>query len=452
MEMGRLGKYLVLTVMSILVAGAFLACGGGGSDAPGSIPFTEQMVEGKTFYREDISATDPERGITGFAAGGALTDWMEDGAGASESSGNWSINGAGQLVLQVGPDNVVMTLLADTAIYMDVLANDGTTSENLRLYKMSSFENATLPGRYAAEDQDLAGSSTISGLALLLPGGTGTATDGLSDSNFDWNVNADGSATFQFSGTTEVDTLYLLADSAPPGTLRAVGVATVGGIFDHIINATLTPTPVASGFTKAMLDDSVIYVEDTSIQERVINRFSADNTYTGWSEALSGVSEDPGTWSVSASGTLLIAPTAADNVAVMLVDETAAYLDVLVNNGTSIEADRVIKTIPLVAADVAGTYAARSKDLDGTLGLPETVVFTLVSPPGTGGTGTVGADLFTWEVNADGSMTFQAVGETNVTTFYLLADSILPDQPTVVGWTADGGGNLVETDYVNLTR
>jgi len=226
----------------------------------------------------------------------------------------------------------------------------------------------------------------------------------------------------------------------------------VGGIFDHIVNVTLTPTPAASGFTKAELDDSVIYVEDTSIQERVINRFSADNTYTGWSEDSSGVSEDTGTWSVTASGSLLINSTAGDNVAVMLVCETAAYLDVLVNNGTSIEESRVFRTIPLVAADVAGTYTARAKNLDGTLEPPETVVFTLVSPPGTGGTGTVGVDLFTWTVNADGSMSFQFVGDTEVTTFYLLADSILPNQPTVVGRTSDGGGTLVATDYVNLAR
>ena len=185
----RTMKRFALPLLMVIAAGTLLTCGGGGggSSSSSAIPFTPQMVDDQVFYREDTSS--PEMGIIRFASGGTLTDFMEDGTGATEDPGTWSINGTGQLVLQFGPDNVVLTLFADTATFLDVRADDGTTTSNVRFFKVSPFAGVTIPGRHRIVDQELAGNLMFRGLGIFVDGGTGTAgtgtaTDGLSDSPF----------------------------------------------------------------------------------------------------------------------------------------------------------------------------------------------------------------------------------------------------------------------------
>jgi hypothetical protein len=404
------------------------------------------MVDNQVFYREDTSS--PERGITRFASGGTLTDFGE-GGGGGESPGTWSINGSGQLVLQIGTDNLALTLFADTATFLDVRADDGTTTNDIRFFKVSSFAGVAIPGRYTIEDKDLAGNVAFSGLGIFVDGGTGTAgtgtaTDGLSDSPFTWGVNADGSMTVQLSG--EDDTFYLLAGTNPPGTLRVVGIADVGGSFDHIINMTLTQTPASSGFTNAMVADNVIYFEDTVNEERGIIALATGNAYAAWNQDSTLVSENAGSWSISGSESLRLIPTIGTSIGVMLVEETFTFFDVLVNDGTSIEPGRAFRTLPFPAPNIPGTYTIRSKNLDGTLDPPQTITFA------PGGTGTLDAQLLSWNVAPDGSMSIQLIGDPNVTTLYLLAASTLPNQPNIVGRIMDNTGNLVETLYVSLTR
>jgi hypothetical protein len=447
MEACRLGKRFALPFLLLLVAGTFLACGGGGGgSSPSAIPFTAQMLDDQVFYREDTSSSEME--IITFASGGTFTDFLEDGSGATESPGIWSINGTGQLVLQFGPDNVVVTLFSDTADFLDVRANDGTTTTNVRLFKVTPFSVSAIPGRYVIEDKELTGNVMFSGLGIFVSGGTGTATDGLSDSPFTWGVNADGSMTIQLSG--EDDTFYQLAGTNPPGTLRTVGIADVGGSFDHIINMTLTQTTAASGFTNAMVADNVIYIEDTVNEERAVIALAAGNTFALWGEdSTPFIIEDTGTWSISGSESLILSPSGGTPSGIMLVEETTVYFDVLANDGSTIEEFRVFRTIPFTAPGVSipGTYTSRFKNLDGTLDPAETITFA------PGGTGTLtGTPGFTWSINPDGSMSLQINGDTDINTLYLLADSTLPNRPNVIGRTMDAGGNLVETLYLSLTR
>jgi len=186
---------------------------------PTDIPFTTEMLSGKVFQPDGEPG---EVDLIQFSADGTGADYhsySDDMGGevVEMFSWNWSIDGEGRLIvdnLDPADPDAVGTLLADIATYLDVQVNDGITTENERLNKVISFDEATLPGTYSV-------SNGMTG--TLSADGTGSASDGSQTINFTWSVDTAGVLSLTFTGGTNTD--YLLATSTSPSILYVVGIS-----------------------------------------------------------------------------------------------------------------------------------------------------------------------------------------------------------------------------------
>lgn len=449
---GERGKHVMRSLARwsitwIAVATALLAaCGGGGEEPAPPAGFTAAMVQGKTFYRERLTAPTPEKMLITFTSATAVTVWQDQGA-ATEIPGTWSIDSNGRLVLQSALGRITVTLVGDEATYMDVSADDGTGAETARLHKTVAF-GAALLDRFTIADRDLAGTTVLTGVGAFASspapppngGGTMVSTDGFEDGSGPWSGNPDGSVTLADKPGEET-VVYLRADSvvSSPKVLHVVGRvhSTDPPAFLKVADAILAETPAKAGFTPGMVEGSVVYREAGGARSLI--RYLASGVREEWYEdAVSRQERLDGTWVLTPlAGSLRAVPgPGIQAVAAMLVEDLPTRWDVLANSGTVIRPLSIQKTIPF-GATLPDRFVVADRDLAGTAATVGVAAFEA------GFTG-VFTDGFTeepvaWTAEADGSITLSSPSEENV--LYLRADSTTgtPKSLNVVGRRYDAG-------------
>ena len=430
------------------MAAAVEACGGGG-EKPAPVPqeFTAAMLEGKTFYREQVTAPGQRKVLITFSSPTNVTLWQEQVGGVAEVPGTWSIDSSGKLVLQAGPGHATVTLLADAATWLDVSADDGTGPVPERLFKTIPF-GATLPDRFAVADRDLSGATRLAGVAAF-EAGTVVSTDGFGEGSGPWSGNPDGSVTLA-DKPNERTLVYLRADSSvsSPKSLHIVGRVhdSATSAFLKIADAVLTETPAKSGFTAPMVEGKVLYREDTGAGNRSIIRYAAGGIREEWYQDAAFVLERVGTWTLAVaplSGSLVALPAQGmSEVAAMLVEDRPTSWNLLVNTGTGIYPATLWKTVAATAAEWPALWSVVERGVYGTV--VATYPITLYA----NGTGIdPDAQQFTWVVQGDGSI-LVSWPDTDTITFYERATSAPPNLFELVGIRATGStytGLLVQT-------
>jgi hypothetical protein len=400
------------------------------------------MIEGKTFYQEDLSGIEPEKGLATFTAASAITLWRESTGGPGMVSGTWSIDAEGKLILQLGPDHITVTLMSDAATYLDVVGDDGTGPSSQRLYKTVSFGSA-FPDRFTVADRDLTGVTHAVGVAAFGTG-TGVFTDGFNeDGTITWAGLADGSITL--SSANEDNVLYLRADSSTssPKSLRVVGLRYDAGTttFTGMVDTILTETPAKSGFTAAMVEGKAFFRDSTPVNRSIV-RYVAGGPTGGdreeWYEDTSSVQHRLGTWTLTPlAGSIRVLPTGPGGLpelAAMLVENAATHWNLLVNTGTPdapiINPAVLEKTVAATAAQwFTYTWSVVHFEVTGNTVGP----YQITIGDGTG-TDPYG-QAFTWVVQGDGS-----IGVTwpnsDTLTIYQRATSAPPNRFETAGiWT-----------------
>ena len=150
--------------------------------------FTPADVMGKAFATivpflvSDAQIDVWDDGVIQFVDTENFDFWEDDSSeGLTEGQGTWSINTNGQLILILpGEFNVTVTLQDDTAEYIDVQIDDGSTTEDARLYKTNPFVDADVSGHTF----DFGDGLTFT----FMVGGRGTSSDP-DFGDFGWEVD-----------------------------------------------------------------------------------------------------------------------------------------------------------------------------------------------------------------------------------------------------------------------
>lgn len=227
--------------------------------------------------------------------------------------------------------------------------------------------------------------------------------------------------TVSYSGTTGTFTPTDPLDLSTPYTATiSTGVTDkAGNPLAQDYTWTFTTAATFTGFTPdlvmgmafAQINEQPTFFDDWVIQfdTTTFDYWEAEGTYdpvTG-DGTITGRTSGPGTWSIS-NGELIIDLPGQFNVTVSLVDNTATYIDVQVDDGSNPpENQRLYKTNPFVEADVSG----QTFDYGG--GYTETY---LADHTGTGtlvGQGEV--STFNWAVDANGVLVITYTDGSDIT-------------------------------------
>ncbi len=434
----------------IAVATALVACGGGGSEPVPPPPFTADMVQGKTFYREAL--TQEKMLITFSSTGNGVTLWQDQGGTAvAEIPATWSIDTKGKLLLTATLGTITVALVAEAPTYLDVTADDGTGAEPARLYKTATFGTALLD-RFAIADRDLAGATQTMGVGAFassaspppLGGGTMASTNGFDDSSGTWSGNADGSVTFADKPGEET-VVYLRADSvvSSPKVLHIVGRVQDAGTstFRKIADAILTETPAKSGFTAGMVEGKTFFRDNRPTSRSIIS-YGTGAGREEWYEDPGGVQHRLGTWTLTSSGSLRVFPSGGlPELAAVLVDDAATHWDLLVNTGTldnPIINPAVLEKTVAVTADQWYTWNWSVVHVDLTLGTVGPYTISIGNGTGTDS----GGQAFTWVVQGDGSI-LVTWPNTDTLLIYQRPISVPPKTLETAGvWTTGSGTSL----------
>ncbi len=196
--------------------------------------FDNTMLDNRVRYHED--AAKLERGLLHFAAGGALLHRVMGSTSLTDASGSWWISDAGTLYVDDGLSVSGVVLLADTANYQDVLFNDESGPEQVRLYKTTPLTSPDVLGTFFGRFKDLDGSSIDVGYLNMNVGGTGSMTGG---DTFTWSIDGDGSLRISMDAEPRDITLYALAGSTS-SSITLIGEVMFSGSFDDLVHLSLT--------------------------------------------------------------------------------------------------------------------------------------------------------------------------------------------------------------------
>jgi hypothetical protein len=152
--------------------------------------------------------------------------------------------------------------------------------------------------------------------------------------------------------------------SCPPidsdQTVTVTATYSSGGITETdemdmtITNVTTIP------FTESMLSGEVFFEEDYYAEGGYYSYLSilnADFSFEQYSKETGRSEYETGTWSIDASGNLIVNISGNGTVTVMLISDSPTEMEVLVDDGSgTIESALLEKTVPVDPAKLPGTY------------------------------------------------------------------------------------------------
>lgn len=178
-----------------------------------AIPFTPDMLTGKVFAFSEIP---PDVSMIEFLSDGITGIEYDLYSDVFEMfSFGWSIDGNGRLLVDYAPTVITVTLLAETATYLDVQVDDGFNPVYTdRLTKTIPFDQLQVPGIYS-DGVDIS--------VTFVDGGTGTLTDDQGTTGFTWSVDFNGVLIMTSTPPAWERDAYLLAGSTAD-TLNITGI------------------------------------------------------------------------------------------------------------------------------------------------------------------------------------------------------------------------------------
>lgn len=248
--------------------------------------------------------------------------------------------------------------------------------------------------------EDGAGSptGTLTGISINGPSSVTEYGTGAYTATASWSDNSTSVVTPNWSVDPQVATIKpngvltcSQMDSDQTVTITATyssgGITETAAMDVTLINA--VPIPFASG----MLSGKVFFQEiplPGGGWESYLSDFRADFSFVQDRSVSSGGSErKSGTWSVDASGNLIVSLQGQGPVTVMLLSDASTYMEVVVDDGIGPPTIEFLeKTVPIDPAQLPGSYLSQNGSL-----------WTFNSN-GTGSTTGGGGWTFTWSVDS----------------------------------------------------
>ncbi|MGE5285283.1 MAG: hypothetical protein ACM3OG_09975, partial [Actinomycetota bacterium] len=244
---------------------------------------------------------------------------------------------------------------------------------------------------------DLTGLS-INGPSSVSEYGTGTYTATAS-----WSDNSTSTVTPTWSvnpQVAEISTGGVLSCQGGIDSDQTVSITATfssGGITEtDTMDVTITNITTSS-FTPQMVSGNAFFEENINpggSSDSSLSLFNADLSFERYS--LGGY--NTGTWSIDASGNLIVNISGQETVTVMLVSDSPTEMQVLIDDGTGTPfAAALEKTVPVDPAKLPGTYVQS----------PENYTWAFESN-GTGSTSGFGGFSLTWSVDSKGILKMPA--------------------------------------------
>lgn len=433
---------------------------------------TAADVSGKTFLLQKGSQVGANE-LIAFGAGGSFSAWSpsqdSSAGGIDVTTGTWSIDGNGHLVLAHNNNGAVETitvteLTSSTAAALNVYAeiNDGGIS--------TSSEYDTLLGTTAFTDPSGLSLTWINGATVAFDAThTGSFLDSTGGAqSFTWQIDNSGRLVITMDSDGSTETLYLLAAS-PQGefdvaVLTADANGNAQGVFRNLMSAASTsgtggggsiatppdPTTLVA-LTSADVSGKTFEVQNpnqpTEVDLVTFDASGALREADSYPDATGNNQLDlySGTWSIDQSGNLVLNETDSSNVVSTITVSklnTSTATDLAIyytrsQGGSVAESgyNSLLSTTPFTA--LSGKVLTSS---DGT-----TLTFNTDGTTGTFLDSSAGSSPvpMTWSIAGDGSLSLAISGGQSVTV-YLLSDGTTTSSMNVAGIMFDASQNVLD--------
>ncbi len=282
--------------------------------------------------------------------------------------------------------------------------------------------------------------ATLTGLSVNGPSsvseygtGTYTATASWSDNSTTtvtptWSVNSQ-TASISTSGVLSC----LQIDNDQTVTVTATYVS--GGITETATRNVALSNIATIPFTAQMLSGKVFFDENIipgGGYDSSLSILNADSSFEQYTYEIPPDAADSvkGTWSIDASGNLVVNISGQGTVTVMLISDSPTEMQVLIDDGTATPSTATLeKTVPVDNSILPGTYVNQFGD---------TWIF---NPNGTGSTTGDGGWTYTWSVDSGvikvvfpnqyvGSLYARAGSQSSATSYTILKWAFVIHTPT----------------------